>query len=382
MSESIDFLAVVHRVDGDSSYADWKPFADGGWGRMHAVITNVMNHGEIEQSVAVSGTFDSGDSLSVTATSSAWRWAVTSNPRFCTLQQRGKVGGAFGFFCTDAHAAEALTKFMSSALPLRRHHKRAADADEHAGTAASGSAADAAGAEQPAYAAPSEAGSSERHSTGITDWLSRLPLPEAPAWRSDPFGVPPADVAVIDAPGYGPVPAILAWLWHGVASTGGFTEEGTFRVGPDAAAPTALRRAIKSGPIALPGSGSTSAPRSPHVYTSLFKVWFREARPAVLDGVPEAAIAAGSRGDAAAIARAVEELQPACYRAALLLLLDAGVAVSAAPATRMNLHACAVVFAPNMLSFSGDNPMKQMEMAQKVTGWLHKAMEWRASGKD
>ena len=184
------------------------------------------------------------------------------------------------------------------------------------------------------------------------------------------FGLPPTAVDRMQLPGYAcRIPVVLVELQRGLRqSDGGLRAEGVFRVAPDAEECSRVKRSMDKG--------ERLTSRDVYVIANLIKIWFRDLPgKKVLDEVDAAAMGAAS--DAEAVGRVVAGMSE-LYGSLFAWLLDVCCeVVRCGEWNKMTSKALGIVFAPNLFSPHGDNPVGSMLQVQKVALFVQRAIDWR-----
>ena len=174
-----------------------------------------------------------------------------------------------------------------------------------------------------------------------------------------PLGAPPGHYALVRSFS-SDVPAILAVLWAGIATSAGIRIEGIFRTEPDVA--------DRKQALAQLQKGALPAKTPPEVMANLIKGFFRGLPGAGLIGTAGlAAVKSGGSDDAGA--RLLEALPP--LERGLLLWLVRVMQETARfrKYNKMGLRNLSVVFAPN-LSTPSDNPLEDLSTIEETANAL------------
>ena len=176
-----------------------------------------------------------------------------------------------------------------------------------------------------------------------------------------PLGAPPGHYALVRSFS-SDVPAILAVLWAGIATSAGIRIEGIFRTEPDVADRKQVLAQLQKG--ALP------AKTPPEVMANLIKGFFRGLPGTGLIGAAGlAAVKSGDSDDAGV--RLLEALPP--LERGLLLWLVRVMQETARfrKYNKMGLRNLSVVFAPN-LSTPSENPLEDLAIIEETANALYR----------
>ena len=158
-----------------------------------------------------------------------------------------------------------------------------------------------------------------------------------------------------DVSGLG-VPAIVLVLISAIQKAGGFTAEGIFRISAQTSDLDRLKKQIQEGNYDVQEG-------SPHVSAGLLKYWMRNlAEPLIPAPMyePALALARDAKLDKAAVASFVARL-PRVNRDVIGHVANmAQEIVAFESVNRMNMKNLAIVFAPGMLRYNGDDPQTML----------------------
>mgnify|MGYP001288689727 CR=1 FL=1 len=174
-----------------------------------------------------------------------------------------------------------------------------------------------------------------------------------------PLGAPPGHYALVRCFG-SDVPAILAVLWAGIATSAGIRIEGIFRTEPDVA--------DRKQALAQLQKGALPAKTPPEVMANLIKGFFRSLPGAGLIGA--AGLEAVKSGDSSDAGPRLLEALPPLERGLLLWLVRVMQETARfRKYNKMGLRNLSVVFAPN-LSTPSDNPLEDLSTIEETANAL------------
>lgn len=180
-------------------------------------------------------------------------------------------------------------------------------------------------------------------------------------WRPS-FGVPLEITQTVTVHGF-EIPRVLECLREALLARGGLSEEGIFRIAPDALECNQVREALSTDPTALPADTDV------HVIANLIKHWFRKLPEKLLAAVPPDEVVACVSG--AASMQLLSSL-PLQHLGVVLWLLDLMADVAAMQEhNKMSDRAIAIVIAPNLYDCpDSKGPMEVMIFSQQMAKFL------------